>query len=231
MKRPVDFATEAELAGAFMAHLEQLGWDCYPEVSVNRGGSRADIVARKGALIWVIEAKLRFGVDVCDQAKAWIGWAHYISVLVPGGRGERNPVLTDWLRYRGIGLIRAEKETYRRPASVEFNNCVPGRLHRSAHKQAKYIAEHLHPDMKRFAPGTNGGYSSPWRRTMDASVSYVLQYPGCTLKDIVANIAHHYYSDTTARSCLLKWLEHDKRVEMRREGRSITLHPAATQAA
>ncbi len=224
-----EWGSEAELAGALMEHLQQLGWDCYPEVAVNRGGTRADLVARKGPLIWVIEAKLRFGADVLEQARKWLGHAHYVSVLVPRiSSPQGRTVLTEWMRSNGVGLITADKETWSRQPEIAFETrLVLPKLHRCAHRKAKYIAEHLHPDMKRYAPGTNGGYSSPWRRTMDAAVQYIHLKPGCTIKEVVDNAKHHYHSDQSARSCLLKWLESDERVELKREGRRVTLHPRA----
>lgn len=228
MKRK-EFETETELASALMAHLEELGWDCYPEAAVNRGGNRADIIAYRKPIVWVIEAKLRFGQDVLDQARNWLNWAHYVSVLVPSG-GRWHSVLTDWMKWKGVGLIEARKETAwgSAPPRIDFDTSrITPRLHRSAHRNAQYIAEHLHPDMKRFAPGTNAGYSSPWRRTMNAAIHYVQTKPGCTIREIVENASHHYQSDASARSCLLKWLEADPRVSMQREGRVVKLYPAA----
>lgn len=224
MARP-QFETEEELASAFMAHLEQLGWDCYPEVSVNRGGTRADIVARKDPLIWVIEAKLRLGDAVCEQARAWRGWAHLVTVLVP--EGPRHPVLNEWLRDRGVGLVRARKGTAFRGEAprIEFESAVDARLDRSAHRHAKYMRDHLHPDMKRFKPGTNGAFSSPWRRTMEAAVGFVARNPGCNVKQIVAGVQHHYRGDATARACLLQWLERDPRVTLERAGRAVKFFP------
>lgn len=219
MKRQPQFDSETQLATAFMTHLESLGWDCYPEVAVNRGGNRADIIAYRKPLVWVVEAKLSLNEAVCEQAKAWLGWAHLVTVLAPGGKAH--PVLEEWCRIKGVGIIRASRHTtYRQTEHIGFDNRLEARLHRSVYQNGRYIADHLHPDMKRYAPGTNAQFSSPWRRTMDAAIDCVLKNPGVGIKEIVAAIKHHYHSDATARACLVKWLQGDKRVRCELHGRS-----------
>lgn len=217
----VSFDTEAQLAGAFQTHLEQLGWDCYPEVAVNRGGARADIVAYRKPLVWVIEAKLAFNEAVCEQARAWLAHAHIVTVLAPEGRSH--PILTDWCRSNGVGVVRAWRhENYgTREPSYDFNIIVEHRLHRSVYLNGRYIADRLHPDMKRFTAGTSGAFSSPWRRTMDEAVRIIKENPGVTVKAIVSTMKHHYHSDATARACLIKWLQDDKRVRCERQGRAM----------
>lgn len=223
MKRPPQFDSETQLATAFMTHLESLGWDCYPEVAVNRGGNRADIIAYRKPLVWVIEAKLSLNEAVCEQATAWLHWAHIVSVLAPWGRSH--PVFERYCRSLGIGIIAARRHTTTRAQVehefIDFDNRVEAQLHRSVFQNGRYIAERLHPDMKRYAPGTNAQFSSPWRRTMDAAVELVLKNPGVGVKEIVAAIKHHYHSDATARACLVKWLQADKRVRCEQHGRAL----------
>jgi hypothetical protein len=220
-KQFCSFDSEAQLAGAFQTHLESIGWDCYPEVAVNRGGARADIVAYRKPLVWVVEAKMAFNEAVCEQAKAWLHYAHIVTVLVPDGRSH--PILTDWCQRHGVGVVRAWRhESYgTRENQFDFNTTVEHRLHRSVYQDGRYIAERLHPDMKRFAPGTSGAFSSPWRRTMDEAVRIIKDNPGVGVKSIVATLKHHYHSDATARACLIKWLQHDKRVRCERQGRAV----------
>lgn len=212
------FETESEMATIFMGHLETLGWDCYPEVAVNRGGSRADLVAYRKPLVWVIEAKLALNEAVIEQARCWLGWAHIVSVLTPDRRTHR--ILEDYCRIRGIGVIRARRSTnYRGSEQIDFDNKLEAKLHRAVHENGRYIASRLHPDMKRYAPGTNAKFSSPWRRTMDGAVDLVLKNPGCGIKEIVAALKHHYHSDATARACIGRWLQNDERVRAEKHGR------------
>lgn len=213
------FDTESEMATAFMEHLQGLGWDCYPEVAVNRGGSRADLVAYRKPLLWVIEAKLSFNEKVCEQANAWLRWAHWVTVLVPHAR--HNGALREWCELKGIGIMTATRHEIRGNRYVDFQGSLEPKLHRHAHKQAAYVVSRLHPDMKRYAPGTNSSFSSPWTRTMDAAVATILRSPGIGVKDIVGAIKHHYHTDKSARACLLQWLQVDKRVRFERAGRAL----------
>lgn len=207
-----------------MEHLCQLGWDCYPEVAVNRGGSRADLVAHRKPLLWIIEAKLSFNEKVCEQAGAWLNWAHLVTVLVPNARPSS--ILAEWCRWKGIGITTGSSHELRGQRYVDFRNVVEPQLHRAAHKGATYIVSRLHPDMKRYTPGTNASYSSPWSRTMDAAVALILKNPGVTVREIVAVVKHHYHSDKSARACLAQWLQRDRRVRFEQQGRTLRFFAA-----
>ncbi len=77
-------ATEVELARPVVAWLGDLGWEVFQEVSA--GGSVADIVARRGPVLWVVEVKRSLGLSLLGQAHAWKRRAHRVSVAVPAGR-------------------------------------------------------------------------------------------------------------------------------------------------
>lgn len=218
-----EWGTESQMATALQEHLERLGWDCYPEVAVNTG-QRADLVAYMAPVIWVIEAKLSLNTRVCEQAVGWVGRAQLVSILVP--RASSHGVLEEWCRIKGIGIIAARRREASGQVHVSFETWAEPRLNRRASARLK---TQLHPDMKRYAPGTSAGYSSPWARTMNAAVAWIEAHPGARVKDLVKGIAHHYRTDTAARSCLLKWLERDARVRLQKDHGRVTFWPSESR--
>jgi len=81
-KRP-KIASEAALAEVVVAWLRADGWRTFHEVELPRGG-RADIVAARSGLVWIIETKLQAGLEVLDQAlERRRAGAHGVLVAVP----------------------------------------------------------------------------------------------------------------------------------------------------
>jgi hypothetical protein len=76
---------------------------------------------------------------------------------------------------------------------------------REYHKRSKWLINHLKAEHKDYLPAgsAGGGYFTPYRETMDGIKRYITAHPGCTLKDIMANLDHHHYaSAASARSCI-----------------------------
>ena len=100
---------EAALVAAVSRWLTDSGWTPYHEVTTGGGCPRADIVATRGPLIWVIEAKLSLSLAVMAQGKRWVGRSHLVSVAVP--QADRGSNARDYaietLAEQGIGLIFA----------------------------------------------------------------------------------------------------------------------------
>jgi len=199
---------ETELAAAVMRWLQEQGWDCYPEAQFRSYGGRADIAAVRDGRLWIIECKLSLSTALLDQAHEWIGAAHYVSIAVPSlkRRSSYGGVVDFFLQEKGIGLIRVAT---RYTGDLDPLETIPPRLHRYAHHRAKKLIKLLHPDMKHYAPGNdNSSFSSPFNRTMKDVAGFVRLHPGCTVKEIVDNVPHHYGSSATARSAIPQWLEH-----------------------
>jgi len=81
MRRHKVQITESELAALLVDVLKDWGWEVYQEVS--GGCGVCDLVAKRGQIIWAIEAKLAFGLPVLEQAHRWRFSAHYVSILLP----------------------------------------------------------------------------------------------------------------------------------------------------
>lgn len=202
-----------------------MGWDVYPEVAINRGGARADLVARRDNLIWAIETKMGLNAAVCWQARQWIGWAHFVSVVTPYLHRGGGNVYRYFLIGHGIGWYTVRRHDFYRNIGlqIDIEAAVDGRmiLRRQDLAHMRYMRDALHPDMKRYKPGTSGSFSSPWRRTMNEAVAFIKKNPGATLKSIVSGIAHHYHNDVSARSALRHWLDRDERVNSSLIGRAL----------
>lgn len=193
MKRPK--FTEADLIRNMIPCLRDWGWEIYQEVE--GPGGRADIVATQGAIRWAIEAKLSFGLPVIEQGNNWRGWAHYSSVVVPSTAG-RSHFAREICRERGIGIMVMqmwEDGTLQESLKPKLNR-RPGKLE-------------LHEEQKTFCEaGTNqGGHWTPFKRTCRNLVAAVHAKPGMEFKALVKALDHHYSSLSTARSCLLRFVQ------------------------
>lgn len=164
---------------------------------VTGAGGRADIVARQGSIVWVIETKTTFGLPVIEQAKRWSLHAHLVSVGTPSYPGEFGQEVC---RLFGVGIISSGR-TYSDGSGTK--EVLRPRLNRKPWKLPRLCEEH-----KTYAEaGTNGGgYFTPFRRTMRIVEEEVRRTPGITIKELVKRVDHHYCSDSTARQCLAKWL-------------------------
>jgi hypothetical protein len=96
------FSTEAELAKVVTTWLRADGWATFHEVEC--WGGRADIVAVRHGLVWLVETKLRAGLEVLSQAldKRRAG-AHGVLVAVPIGPAAR--LLAGVAHRLGVGVI------------------------------------------------------------------------------------------------------------------------------
>lgn len=93
--------TEVALCERIIAWLKAQHWEVYQEVSLGYSGNRADIVATMGPTVWVIEAKLGVSLAIIDQALAWRGYAHQISIASRKYKRPPRYVCTGYARDRG----------------------------------------------------------------------------------------------------------------------------------
>lgn len=109
MKRPV-IASEAALAEVVSSWLRADGWRTYHEVDLPRGG-RADIIAARRGLVWLVETKLRGGLEVLDQAlDRRRSGSNGVLVAVPGGPAAG--LLAGISGLLGVGVIAVEEREH-----------------------------------------------------------------------------------------------------------------------
>jgi hypothetical protein len=204
---------ETALAAAVVAHFRSIpGAVVYQEVG-DRGG-RADIVARLGPVFHVVECKVSFGLDVLRQAAEWRTHAHRVSIATPSRHGYDHPSAFDARLVESLDLgwfcvghdAGFDKETER--FTGEEWSCREVVLPKLRRDVSDYLAKTVTPEHETFAPAGNadGKFWSPWRATCKALREFVKKHPGCTLKDAVAGISHHYRRDTSARTSLSHWI-------------------------
>lgn len=217
---------ESDIGSTLIEWLRGEGWDCYPEVECAPG--RADIVAvRDKRIVWVIECKQTMSLALLDQAHRWIGYAHYVSVALPKYKRMAHSANV-FMRDHGIGLLTVSEYMEWNKKQPPVEEKIPARFHRDRHGWLqRQILSRLDEDMKRYLPGGTAqqGYSTPWRRTMDAVRLFITEHPGCSTKELIAGITHHYQSPSSARTSLVHWLDHDETVRVERDD-TIRFYPA-----
>ena len=218
------FKTEAELAAVIVEWLAAQGWEVHQEVSFGRGEPRADIVGRYGRVTWVIETKLSLSLSLLEQAANWTYWSNYVSIAFPySSKRGRSIFLRNALMMMGIGYLEIRPEE---DVKYVTQNLEP-RLKRKLASRKLFHLLDVHED--RVEAGTpDGGYWTPFKVTTDALRGFVEKNPGCTMKQAVDGIDHHYRRNQTAVSCLRGYLGDGviKGIRIEENGRAWRLFPA-----
>ena len=226
------FNSEVELARPVVAWLRDQGWEVYQEVQYKDNSPVADIVAKQGKILWVVEVKRSLTFDLIAQAEKWRGFAHLVSVAVPSvirdgandGRGMAQRVLA-WL---GIGLInvsRWEMSTER----FSVNVVISAGLNR---KITNWLAVGLREKQKTFAEAGNavGLRWSPFAETCRQILGVVENNPGIGTKELIGKITFHYADENSARTNIVKWaqLGSIRGVRVEKENRRLRFYPDAS---
>lgn len=187
--------TEVELAKEFADYLSC--YDLYFEV--NGGGGCVDIVAiTPTKLAIAYEVKTSFNFKVIEQALRNKPFFHMSYIAVPYSHllWIQQKICRDY----GIGLIRYNPNGYK----YKIEEVIKPILNRKA--MTKYLR--LHEYQKRSIPGTasNGDRITPFKITVENIGEYVRRHPGCSMKEMISNIDHHYHRDSGAMTSIYKWL-------------------------
>jgi hypothetical protein len=208
---------ETDVAAPVVKWLQDLHFDVYQEVSMGYGSRRADIIAVMKPIIWIVEVKTSFSLQVLEQAWKWTRMAHRVSVAVPW---SKKPQFYDYLcKLMGIGLFE-----------VEYNGMVNCRVDPPLHRRVAsgLILKRIHEAQRTFAPAGNadGCFYTPFRGTVLELVQFVTSHPGCSLKEAINGIKHHYRTNATALSCVSKYIENGviKEIRMEQDGRLRRLY-------
>ena len=190
---------ETELASHFVNYLSC--YDLYFEVECISG--RVDIIALNGNIRMAFEIKTAFNFKVLEQALNNKPYFHYSYIAVPY---FRNGYMQDRIcRDYGIGLLTCYANGWMASNNVEER--VKGLLNR--HPDNRFSRIKLTDANKRNKPGMAGseaGRITPFRQTVENLVKYVEYHKGCSLKDAIKGIDHHYNSFNGARSSIYQWL-------------------------
>jgi len=218
--------SEADIAKKVCEFLADDGWDVYEEVLFSRGDSRADIMCKRGELIWAVEVKKSLTFEVIAQAKNWQFWVHGALIAVPaiqrGSNSRGRNLAKQVCENCGIGIIEvAQKDnptnikigdTYH----VEYNRAnmiLAPRLNRDSKTIKKWTLPLLSDELKKWgakAGNNESDFWSPFKRTCRDAQRYVAEHEGVFLKELMENISHHYSNDACARSSFGNWVRAGK---------------------
>lgn len=191
---------EIELAEKIIEWLQAQHWEIYQEVEFRRLGGRADIVAERHGILWIIETKMSLSLEVLNQATTWP--VHYRSVGVPKAKKSSKRDYRVAKDYYGVGVIES--------SSYGVTEVVKPPLFLKNDKVAKNMISQLTEQHKTFAKaGSNGGgYYTPYRNTMVTIREIVRKNPGCTVDEVFEICGKmHYASKGSFKGNALKCLD------------------------
>ena len=223
---------ETDLGKVVVAHLRDYGWEVYQEVQLH--GAVCDVVGTKGNLIWAVEVKKSLSFDLIAQAESWTRYAHLVSVAAPmtkneiGRRGiDRGRELAKRvLEERGIGFLAIEVPARGDPLIRPYRSSQ-GRLHRRV--LSDQFRNALREEQKTYTEaGTRGGYFTLFKKTRMDLIAHVARNPGCSIKEAVDAVDHHYTTDRSARGSLVNLIHRGVIPEVMtfQSNREILLYPA-----
>lgn len=221
---------EAILASRVVDWLRGQHWDVWQEVSAPWAGQYpvADIMARNGKTIWAVECKMSRSLALLDQAIWWSAFVDFVSVAVPviklrpGCHPRATPAWNHIIHDYGIGELVVDKHG-------NVSSEIAPNKHRN---KGRPSLEQFHTLLDAMPQnyGTAGAKEtprwSPFAETRDRLMRIVAEKPGISFRDALADLQHHYSSDATARSSLLKWIRVGSiKLRIQYEGRRILLYP------
>lgn len=197
---------EEELAAKAVEWMRGDDWEVFQEVTGVCG--RADLVGMRGGRSRIVEVKMGLSLALLAQAESWTRYkcAHEVCVVVPAPKCRRfsgpprsRLYALDLCRKMGVGVY------YFVSARGRFDNLLSEEVPPVAMEvdNIRDISQHLAEEMKNTPAGSNrGGYWTPFRKTAKAMADHVAEHPGCSVREVVDAIEHHYSSNTSARGCL-----------------------------
>lgn len=192
---------ESDIGEVVVAHLHALGAEVYQEVDVP--GGVADIVARLGAELWIIELKTSLSLALVCQAMDRRRLAHRVFIAAPASRNIGDVALLCGEIGVGLWCVQFRTEAYvveRAPA-------------RRWNSRPVALAARLREEHKTAAPAGSAcgaGRWTPYRDTCQQLARVVACDPGIGLKAAIAQTRHHYRSMASARSSLATWIKAGK---------------------
>lgn len=195
--------SESDLAKRVIEWLESQHWEIFQEVQIETGGRCVDILARQGRIIWAIEVKKSLSIAVIEQACNWTRYAHFSSVAVPNaGYSRVRSFAYKIMTQNGIGVIEDCWDGVKQHLQPRLNR----------HACTDYFTKGLLEVHKTFASAGNSNSVryTPFKGTAIALCKIAKEFPGISLRDAIKKIEHHYSKDSTAFSCLSRWIKEGK---------------------
>jgi len=182
---------ETELAKKFIDYLSC--YDLYFEIPTRN----VDIVAKSGILLMAFEVKTMLNFKVIEQAFYNIQYFHYSYICVPNPKGNIGFQQRICEKF-GIGILGHNEIMGVREL------CKP-RLNRKALTKYVKLPEYSKRSIA-GAPSNSGTTITAFKHTIDNMEKYIRRHPGCSLKECISEVSHHYGSESTAIASIYKWL-------------------------
>jgi hypothetical protein len=179
--------SEAAVAAPVAAWFRDLGFDTFEEVSLGLQEARADLVAVRGRVLIVVEAKASFGLRVLEQASKWTADANRVYLVAP----SVSAFGIDLAQRLGVGVLRSYAGEVRELGPAPLRRSRSSRLERALHPAQRTEGR---------AGSCGGGYSTPFSRTCSALLEVVREMPGAPIRDVLAKVATHYRSPSASSS-------------------------------
>lgn len=185
------------------AYMREVGFEIYREVSLGAGRQRADLVGRRGPVIWVVECKAALTLHGMAQCHAWRGRAHLISMACPKGRTAITDVMRASLNGMGYGWLQTSINDL-------SHGSVEEKLHPRFHRRVTFNwTRVLNEAQKDYcAAGVKSGGWTPFKATVAEVERIVIANPGITLKLLMTELKgkHHYPNDAAAIGGISHWI-------------------------
>lgn len=205
------FKTESDVAEVVKTYLVAARHEVYCEVALDVG--RIDIVAVSRGILTSVEVKRRLSLDVLGQAAHRARYFHrsVAAFPMPRNRGYAPLVLQAMHRATGIGIWEVKENSVRELFAPRFcrRPCCDG------------ILESLCEQQQHQPAGVAKGFWSPFKDTKRALIGFVRSNPGCSLKEAMGKVKHHYASHSSAYNSMAQWIRQGVITEIERRGKGL----------
>lgn len=198
---------EEDLAEILVNTFQAAGYHTFNEVSIKGGGTnRCDIYAvmskepNKGATM-VIEAKMTLNLKVIEQAYWWKknNHCHYAYIAIPKAKKRKDRIFAvELCNALGIGMI--EVDLWNKTLNILVKSTL----------NPKPIPPPLFNEQRlSIAGNSNNEYVTPFKITC-ANLKKLLEQDGeMVFMKAIKGIKHHYKSDSSACSAIMKYIKQD----------------------
>lgn len=199
---------ETELALRYIKYFEDAGYEIYKEVP--RRWGRIDFVAVHGNIRTAVEVKTSLSMKLLEQAYGASYCCHYTYAAIPYQRFSY--FACDVCRKMGIGLMGLMKYG-------DIHELVIPEFRR------RVQALNLEDYMKESTSGTaSGEYMTRFKKTIQDIVKYAKNHQGCTLKEAMGDVEHHYNSVISGMGSIRTWINKGIITEFRLDNGKIILN-------
>ena len=211
---------EIQLAQEVIYFLKDMKWEIYQEVKVP--GGVIDIVGIRNNISWIIETKCFLSLQLLEQVYKKKQMSNYISIATPRLRNVKGRFAAEmFLRNNGIGYLQTE-------FMIGTTEIITPKLFRIKRNLMWNVTKYLVEQQKDYANAGNPDcrYWTPFKGTCKNITEYVCKNPGCTIKELIDNINHHYHSSITAKSSINAWINQGviKNILREKHGKSYKLY-------